>query len=245
MIAEIKNKLNRYNIYNSEDKLTGDFFQIIRYLPIDIGLNILLRLSLKDHFNGISQDKYKYIFWPQDSTYGEIDLILENKSTVIGIEVKYKSGLSSDDEITNEINSENNEKSINQLAKYSELLNEKLCSSKKLIFLAPLSQAVKVFNDVNKREIINKNVEMYWLCWEHIYKEYMEIIVATDNPMHKQMICDLLEYLEYKGFANFSGFDNKIEAVTTNAYKFKVPQINLNYKYNEIRSKWYEYTGVK
>src|SRR5690606_40957663 len=58
-----------------------------------------------------------YRFWARHSK-GEIDLLLEFEDTLVGIEVKYRSGISSED--SGEIVSY--DQSLHQLSKYSHMM---------------------------------------------------------------------------------------------------------------------------
>ena len=108
MIAEIHGKISLMgsNLHDRrEDQLTGDFFGAIRYLPFEIGLLPVLRRArpVTGQFvidlpkvNGYD---YEIEFWQTYDPHGEIDVLLKTRTRdlVCGIEVKYQSGLSSDD----------------------------------------------------------------------------------------------------------------------------------------------------
>ena len=110
MIAEIKGKLwqTGHNLNEMlEDNLTGNFFGALRYIPFDLALRNILSAGVYpskvgDLIGEISADFWsdKIEFWPYDKE-GEIDALLNFDDTIIGIEVKYASGLSSDDDIDN------------------------------------------------------------------------------------------------------------------------------------------------
>lgn len=108
MIAEIKGKLwqTGHNLNESlEDNLTGNFFGALRYIPFDLALRKILSAGVYpskvgDLIGEIQADFWsdKLEFWSQDEE-GEMDALLNFDDTIIGIEVKYASGLSSDDDI--------------------------------------------------------------------------------------------------------------------------------------------------
>ena len=110
MIAEIKGKLwqTGHNLNESlEDNLTGNFFGALRYIPFDLALRKILSAGVYpskvgDLIGEIQADFWsdKLDFWPKDEKV-EIDALLNFDDTIIGIEVKYASGLSSDDDIDN------------------------------------------------------------------------------------------------------------------------------------------------
>ena len=108
MIAEIHHKISSSgsNLTDRlEDKLTGDVFGHLRYMPYEFGLQPVLKACCfpeeqAAHYNESIEraDNFTYKFWPRHDE-GEPNLILESDNDIILIEVKYHSGLSSDDEI--------------------------------------------------------------------------------------------------------------------------------------------------
>ena len=150
MIAEIKGKLSQtgYNLNESlEDNLTGNFFGALRYIPFDLALRNILSAGVHpreigDLIGKISADFWsdKIEFWPK-ADEGEIDALLNFDDTIIGIEVKYASGLSSDDAIDNssmiDKQSVEAEDSKNQLSRESRIVSRKgECKTKILLFIA-------------------------------------------------------------------------------------------------------------
>ena len=149
MIAEIHNKISSSgsNLSNRlEDKLTGDVFGAFQYLPINIGILPVVNQCYSDNkikiIDFLSKSDYaKYFFWPRSKNYGEIDLIIEfysNKNNpikgVLGIEVKYHSPISSDQDISTFDNTSEDAK--HQLLRYMIFLKEKYPTVPKgLIFL--------------------------------------------------------------------------------------------------------------
>lgn len=134
MIAEIYNKISQTGSNLSdrlEDKLTGDFFGTVRYLPFEIGMKLVLssvRFNDKTRdaewqqlISGWEGHPGQFNFWHRHSE-GEIDLLLRLHNVVVGIEVKYLSGISSEDEETEQIISL--EESKNQLARYARMLDD-------------------------------------------------------------------------------------------------------------------------
>ena len=108
MIADIYGKISRFGTNLSEtleDKLTGDLFGAFRYISADRLLCPFLRKAywinpkkrrketLQLNFTG----EPELIFWPKYPN-AEPDIeILFGKEIRMFVEVKYKSGLSSDD----------------------------------------------------------------------------------------------------------------------------------------------------
>jgi len=102
MIAELHGKISSRGTNlreTSEDNLTGNFFGALRYIPFSKGIKkILLEAIDKSNFNNYEAEEWaeKIEFWPYHKD-GELDLIIDLNLVTIGIEVKYNSGLSSED----------------------------------------------------------------------------------------------------------------------------------------------------
>lgn len=234
MIAEIRNKASRES-RQLEDVLTGNFFGTLRYLPIDIGLKpIMDAVTFVDivsnenfkHFIKNIKIQPNYLMWEKVNGKDEIDLILDFGSTIVGIEIKFKSGLSnySEKELT-----KNEDKIINQLARYAKILkesyNEKKCY---LIFLAEQVKDEKLYNqsleDVNKYYLDGFG----YISWQKIFK-----ILEYQNPNSfpfNLVIHDLKEYLKSKNLNGFSGFDTVEPEITLQNKKFQV----FNTKNNQM-----------
>ncbi|WP_202916250.1 hypothetical protein [Paenibacillus mesophilus] len=236
MIAEIHNKISRSGSNLSdrlEDQLTGDFFGSIRYLPFHIGLKHVLdavRFQKADQASGrnwrkllgsIQDYDYQMHFWFRH-TEGEIDLIMEHSDVVIGIEVKYYSGLSSDDEDTEEIVTP--EESCHQLARYSRLLEDiRQGRQAYLIFLAPNNILTPVEAGIMGRSIISPNISLGFLAWQNVLEQLKSIELTQLDAGQRMIIQDLSDLLVRKGFERFKGFLSGTQNVSVhdNAYLFK------------------------
>ncbi len=226
MIAEINNKVPS-QLSNSEDLLTGNFFGIIRYTNIENTIPCIFESStfnkiedkniFDEAMKSICKSQDPFSFWPKYEG-NEIDLIIELNDYVIGVEIKYNSGLSSDDEISNV---ENNEiqNSYNQLARYSRMLESKYPFKKKvLLFLAKENTVSYTYYSVLGRNIISNNVSFGFLSWQ-------EILISLEkynSPSNELIIInDLIKYLIQKGFDTFKSFNIK-ETISRNSFfKFK------------------------
>lgn len=123
-----------------EDNLTGNVFGALRYIPFSAALGELLANGVYPKsigedirliHSGFWADKIK--FWPYDNE-GEIDALIEFQNHNIGIEVKYNSGLSSDDDVTNTLEQiVGYKQSINQLARESRIISRKGQQKSKLL----------------------------------------------------------------------------------------------------------------
>jgi len=110
MIADIRGKISRLGsnlTERLEDNLTGNVFDVLRYIPFspilgEILVNAVYPNSIGEDIRDIQYGFWadKVQFWPYDRE-GEIDILIEFENMILGIEVKYTSGLSSDDDISN------------------------------------------------------------------------------------------------------------------------------------------------
>lgn len=218
VLAEIKGKLSKTGsnlTERLEDNLTGNFFGALRYIPFNFAMKKILMngvypREIADEFEKINvefwNDNIK--FWPYDIE-GEIDALLEFEDTVIGIEVKYLSGLSSDDDmgtseqaaVSFETEKEN---SINQLARESRIVTKNgEAKSKILLFIASGAACREVYDDVTGRTppIIEDGVLLGYLSWQTILEELKKL--NHDNPYYQIITNDLISLLTKKGFESF------------------------------------------
>lgn len=123
MIAEIYHKFTT----SLEDELTGNFFGTLRYLPFNRGLNQILKNyavsedpEVKKILTGIMDDDFDIEFWKRsEDGMVEIDGYIPLSNVGIGIEVKYQSGLSGE----------------NQLEKEAKVILNEWCKNKDKILL--------------------------------------------------------------------------------------------------------------
>ena len=227
MIAEIKGKLwqTGHNLNESlEDNLTGNFFGALRYIPFDLALRKILSAGeypsrIGELIGKISADFWsdKIEFWPYDKE-GEMDAFLNFDDTIIGIEVKYASGLSSDDAIDNssmiDKQSVEAEDSKNQLSRESRIVSRKgECKTKILLFIANRESCRNVYNDVVNRNIISNDVQLAYISWQTILVELEKL--KLDDRYYRVIIDDLISLLTKKGFESFKDmhidFDEDID----------------------------------
>lgn len=237
MIEEIHGKISSSGSNLSdrlEDKLTGDFFGTLRYLPFEVGLNPILSATFFEDedcieaaeflelLNQVMGYDYTLNFWVR-SEYGEIDATLETEKLFIGLEMKYLSDLSSDDEVDNSsLEEQDREQSINQLSRYSEYLKTVKEGKKKyLLFVAPVSTGVMVMENVHARKLIQKPITLGLLSWQTIYEVMEKIDCSTMEPYQRLIMEDLKKLLMKKGFQSFNGFNElKDYELTTQGYIF-------------------------
>lgn len=227
MIAEINNKISSSGSNLSdrlEDQLTGDFFGTLRYLPFASALQEILGSkyvypnSVGNCIKSLSYtNEPTYLFWKRlkdtDGSTVEPDLIIEFGDTVICIEVKYNSGLSSDDwesddeekEDTNDM-SATDEESKNQLARESRAI-AKAYGNKKLIllFVAKAGACEEVYCDSLIK--IDGNVQLAYLSWSDIYDSISGLVCKS--RVEQLVFNDIVRLLERKGFDSFKSINLK------------------------------------
>ncbi|WP_178076004.1 NERD domain-containing protein [Paenibacillus oralis] len=236
MIAEIHNKISHTGSNLSdrlEDQLTGDFFGAIRYLPFQQGLkHVLAAVRFEDDvqapdsswrklLDSIQDFDYTLHFWPRHAE-GEIDLIIDHPEVVIGIEVKYYSGISSDDEDLKEVSPE---ASRHQLARYAKMLEDiRNGRPAYLVFLAPFGVLLPVEADIKSRAIIPLGIHLGFLAWQNVLEQIQTVDTASCDRGQQMIIRDLTDLLKKKGFERFRGFlTGEVRQLTTleQVYTFK------------------------
>lgn len=202
--AELHGKL--FEIENSEDVLTSNIFGLLKYLPNDVFLNIL------DHAKTLSGKKIEFdlksyipefIFWENIKGYGEPDLIIKFRNKVgheliLCIEVKYYSSKSGDGE-------------NDQLKRYFEALS--ISSKEKSCFLGVVYltkyPSRKELEDslyhIKQKELDDAEEKLFQLRWFEITKS-LENYNGVLNRHENLILKDLIKYLKYKNFVEFTGF---------------------------------------
>lgn len=235
MISEIRGKISSFGSNLSdrlEDKLTGDFFGALRYLPFEYGLKGILeqvefadekeKNTWIDFLNAQSGFELQYKFWPQH-TKGEIDLLLEFDDALVGIEVKYLSGISSVDE--GEVVSYDT--SLHQLSKYSHMM-ESLSYQKKsyLIFLAPFSIQHIVQQQLGIDYKVSPSVKLGFVNWEDLHTKLVKMRMLAVGETQKYILADAESLLEVKKLKRFTGFEtfDDMEAIQHTPYIYQNEQ---------------------
>ena len=135
-------------------------------------------------------------FWPKHDL-GELDVLLNFDNCCIGIEVKFKSGLSSDDQLIREANI------------LCDLPKDK---KKILLFIAKHEACLSVYR--KHKNIISKDVHFVFASWEDILQSMKDILHGGKGSKYtfgqKLMICDLVRLLTRKGFDTFLSMTNGI-----------------------------------
>lgn len=255
MIAEIYNKISDSGSNLSdrlEDKLTGNFLGNMRYLPYKKGIGIFL--NEMNFYQNIPEEEIKEIFtvknqyigkniefWPRDNNGTELDASINLDSVFIGVEVKYNSSFSGENQL------------LREFKMISKVLNTEKESNKKglLFFIArsgKISEAVSKVKDIISSDNNNlfKNILFGYLTWEEIYEIISKINLEKYNDYEKNIIKDTERLLYCKGFEKFKNFKaNKenIETIGKEAYKFSYnPFKDFSFKYKEkVKGDYYEY----
>lgn len=219
MIAEIKGKISRTSSNLSdrlEDDLTGNFFGSLRYIPFDLAMkqiicNAVYPRSISDTVSKINAGYWadKIEFWPYHSER-ELDAFIDFDDVAIGIEVKYKSGISSDDNVDNSAledltESEEEiikEESIQQLAREARIVSSfGQDKDKILILVADSSSCRDIYEDTIKRQIIKQDVTLGCITWQQILQELKKLCLVDD--FHSLIVSDLISLLIRKDFEQF------------------------------------------
>lgn len=234
-----------------EDLLTGNFFGLLQFASQNSGIlyQILegVRFSLRgDLTDAVSEQALRsfkeflenlrqmeeqpvFYFWP-DAQSGsgkrdEIDLVIDfpRLKCLLGIEVKYISPLSSNDNIregteqvkTPEMDADEISKSQNQILRYTRTFSKKMGNDKTCFFLiwAKDAMAAEIFegittaeNQNTERQALSKeNNHIGFMSWEKTAEQLTKLAVPLTFPDSK-IWEDLYEYLKFKNLAGFSVF---------------------------------------
>lgn len=217
MIAEIRGKVNTNNTNLSElreDELTGNFFGSLRYIPFNKGMKKILRNAIRPYElqNVIDSiiDSIDTSYWDdnlflwdkvhENHAVTELDVRMDFENICIGIEVKYQSGLSSEDDKTDvNVSAEN---SRNQLSKEARVLRKIAPDKTKLLLL--LADETVCAETIKGVKSIDE-VHLGYISWQEVLVQLKKL---TDlNTFEKLIIEDLIELLERKGFLRFDNFN--------------------------------------
>ena len=192
MIAEIYHKFST----DLEDVLTGDFFGAMRYMPFNRGLNQIFKNyavsedpQVTHILSNAADDDFNFEFWKRsENGLVEIDGFIPLTSVGIGIEVKYRSGLSGGD----------------QLEKEAQVLDEWCNGKEKLLILIGEAEEAKAIYIENKDKRVFRDVHLAYLSWQDILLGLDQVLISSSYE--KKMIEDLKTLLREKGIVSFEGF---------------------------------------
>ena len=226
MIAELHGKISGTgsNLHDRlEDQLTGDIFGSLRYLPYELGIAPIL-LAAKVPASVVERgapdvwiDRIE--FWPREPL-GELDVRIDLDEAVIGIEVKYQSPLSSDDDAgySGDTGEEADRSSVNQLSRESKIVREWAGTRKKafLILVARDSECSRIVSDVTARNLIAGGVELLSVSWQEILLVLEK--QQSGNPVYSCILKEMAALLRRKKFERFHRFDSSLPAVCAGEY---------------------------
>ena len=226
MIEEIHGKISTTGSNLSdrlEDKLTGDIFGSLRYLPFDLGLGPILSAARITELSELIEKgglhSCQVSFWPYHPL-GELDVRIDLDHAVIGIEVKYQSPLSSDDDAdySNGTDEELEKVSVNQLYRESKIVRELAEPDKKafLILVACDSECESIVSDVKARNLIENGVELGRISWQEILLTLEK--QQSSDPLHNCVLGDMVALLKHQGFERFHGFDTSMVGICADGY---------------------------
>lgn len=238
MVEEFYGKISRSGSNlsdNLEDKLTGDFFGTLRYMDFCDGLQPILCGALRksDEPQGASQTAIQLIenvnctnmreehikFWPKHDR-GELDVLLEFDNCCIGIEVKFNSGLSSDDQLIREA------EILCDLAKDKEKI---------LLFIAGHESCVSVYR-AYKDVIRKQGVCFVFASWENILESMKDLLNGGKGSKYtfgqRLMISDLVRLLKRKGFDTFLSMTNGISNESIEKDEYFMADHHKDYRTN-------------
>lgn len=174
MIAEIYHKFST----DLEDVLTGDFFGAMRYMPFNRGLNQIFKNyavsedpQVTHILSNAADDDFNFEFWKRsENGLVEIDGFIPLTSVGIGIEVKYRSGLSGGD----------------QLEKEAQVLDEWCNGKEKLLILIGEAEEAKAIYIENKDKRVFRDVHLAYLSWQDILLGLDQVLISSSYE--KKMI---------------------------------------------------------
>lgn len=251
MIAEIKGKVNRLNTNLTElgeDELTGNFFGCMRYIPFNKGLKKILKNAIRpvELQNMIEEADADYwddhiFLWDrvkENETITELDVRMEFSSIMIGIEVKYRSGLSSEDEPDDETISAEN--SVNQLSREARVLRLLGADKKKLLLL--LADDLACADMIQGAKVID-GVSLGYLSWQEVFLQLKALTGL--NEFEQLVAADVVALLEKKGFLRFSDFKMDTPDISdTDYWHFESPKIMVPFSFGIdtfVEDKYYEF----
>ena len=194
MLAELHGKLSADGSFSDrlEDQLTGDIFGALRYLPFELGMGPILSAvrppalaeRLEAHFlQGPWANRFH--FWPRHPL-GELDGLLELDGALAGIEVKYRSGLSSED----------------QLEREGAILRDLAGTGRDAVLILVAGEEACL--ELCRGVALSSGVPLVWVSWHRI----LEVLAgrSTQDPFQRQLLEDMTALLRRKGFDRFRGF---------------------------------------
>lgn len=168
----------------------------------------------------------------------ELDVRMDFSSIIIGIEVKYRSGLSSEDKQDDEnISAEN---SFNQLSREARILRLLGLDRKKLLLL--LADDLVCAKTIQGIKVID-GVQLGYLSWQEVLIQLRELTELND--FEQLVVTDIMTLLEKKGFLRFSNFEMDIPDISNKDYwYFEASKVMCKFSFGVdkfVEDKYYEF----
>jgi hypothetical protein len=216
-----------------EDLLTSDIFGCIRYLPPEKVLIPFFNLARSYGVNSLTVSDnvidVHYAFWPwlefQDRIPCEPDLVIgletsDHNLHIVMIEVKYYSGLSSEEDERPEPN--------DQLAREMDNLDVLLpmhlgwrsdlnVVSRTLLFITqnmgiPRELLAKSLNEYRRKR--KKQGDIFWLSWRFLPRIIENRLKQETSQEYRCVLSDMLRLLKRKDLEMFEGIEPILSVFT-------------------------------
>jgi len=224
---ELKNK--SCDLKNREDPLTSTVFGFLKYKVMQdilldfIGYAINVKTKEKFNTNLLEGKQINFEFWKrfnEEDESSEIDLFLKSGNYKLGIEVKYHS----------KENYSMRKKKINERRRkiYTSQLNKYLNNDK-------CDSIIYITMDSSMPEIESKNEKIFWLSWHLLHKILTEYKEKKIPNFKKEIINDLLLYLENRNIYYFNGFNIYQTQIKWKKENIFFKKMFFNLKFNSIK----------
>ncbi len=200
-MIELELKKKDVDIRYREDPLTSVVFGFLKYQEMnDIFLYFIGQAINTENGNNFDIAKLKnknlnFKFWEKLRTeenknfFAEIDIYIETDKYKLGIEIKYYSG-EHQSKHKKKIKMQKRTVSVSQLEKYKKIFDD----------------VIYITTDMTMPSNFKKDKKIYWLSWNILYKVLMEYMDKETSNLKKEIIKDLLIYLENRNIYYFKGF---------------------------------------
>ena len=208
--AEMNNKIPKLETW--EDILTSNVFGLLELIEYKHLLGLLSMARNNENDSIESKFKNKKIqnveLWKNFKNIGEPDILVKlDDGTFFIIEVKYFSHEHNKKNKHVESNSEGQHKEDGQLSKYLDIEIDKQ-KSDFIIYLTADYQSIKQIQNSrsSSKECLNNIYHIHW----DMFNEYLGKIKNFEG-IEKKIVNKIIEYLNYKGFGYWEGFNYKTE----------------------------------
>lgn len=228
IMAEVKGKISSTgsNINDRmEDLLTSNVFQLLRYVPIELGILPILSSAENSHQEGLRNkfdlpkgvNTVSYYFWRKFDNW-EPDIFIEIKQNDkilanVMIEAKYMSGKSGSATYEEEDGTKTYIAHSDQLEKlWHSLKAHSVHTPYYLLYLTmdwvmpiqSINESIEAIADDDCRDYI------YWLSWQTIHTTLTKIICKNNTIISqpdKVIFKDVIDLLDKKGLKEFAGIN--------------------------------------